>query len=73
MEKILKLENIGFRYGDKTVLRQINCSFEPGKIYGIVGKSGSGKATLLSVMSGLAEPSEGGSERALFPGVRVSS
>ena len=59
MEKILKLENIGFRYGDKPVLRQINYSFEPGKIYGIVGKSGSGKTTLLSVMSGLAEPSEG--------------
>ena len=59
MEKILKLENIGFRYGDKPVLRQINYSFEPGKIYGIVGKSGSGKTTLLSVMSGPAEPSEG--------------
>ena len=38
MENILKLENIGFRYGDKPVLRQINYSFEPGKIYGIVGK-----------------------------------
>ena len=57
--EIMKLENIGFSYGSKEVLKGINHTFETGRIYAIVGKSGAGKTTLLSVMSGLAEPTEG--------------
>ena len=57
--EIMKLENIGFSYGKKEVLKDINQTFETGRIYAVTGKSGAGKTTLLSVMSGLAEPSEG--------------
>ena len=59
MEELLKLENVCFSYGNKEVLKDINCAFYPGKIYAITGKSGAGKTTLLSVISGLAEPGSG--------------
>lgn len=57
--EILRLENVGFAYGKKQVLKNVNYGFETGKIYAIVGKSGAGKTTLLSLMSGLMEPAEG--------------
>jgi putative ABC transport system ATP-binding protein len=57
----LELENIYYRYkgADKDVLKDINCTFEEGKLNAIVGPSGSGKTTLLSIMAGLDEPTEG--------------
>ncbi len=56
---ILSLENVCFSYGSTPVLKDINYSFDHGKIYCIVGKSGAGKTTLLSILSGLAAPSSG--------------
>lgn len=57
----LELENISYRYrgATKDVLREVNCSFEGGKLNAIVGPSGSGKTTLLSIMAGLDEPTQG--------------
>ena len=57
----LQLENLGYRYEkySKDVLKNINLTFEGGKIYAIIGKSGAGKTTLLSLMSGLAKPTSG--------------
>ena len=57
---ILELKNISYTYDKKKyVLKDVNYSFEKGKIYAIVGKSGAGKTTLLSILSSLAAPSEG--------------
>lgn len=56
---MLKLENISFGYGKKVVLNQISYDFEQGQIYAIVGKSGVGKTTLLSLLSGLNSPKSG--------------
>lgn len=58
---MLELENIYYRYkgADKDVLREVNCTFEGGKLNAIVGPSGSGKTTLLSIMAGLDEPTQG--------------
>ena len=57
----LELQNIYYRYkgADKDVLKDINCTFEEGKLNAIVGPSGSGKTTLLSIMAGLDEPTDG--------------
>ena len=57
----LELNNIYYRYkdADKDVLKDINCTFEEGKLNAIVGPSGSGKTTLLSIMAGLDEPTKG--------------
>ncbi|HCA4099965.1 TPA: ATP-binding cassette domain-containing protein, partial [Listeria monocytogenes] len=41
------------------VLTNINYSFEPGKIYGVFGKNGSGKTMLLRSLAGLIIPTSG--------------
>lgn len=60
---ILSLENVSYRYNDAPkdvyVFKDINYSFEEGKVYAIKGKSGSGKITLLSLISGLEKNYEG--------------
>ncbi|MBE5755409.1 MAG: ABC transporter ATP-binding protein [Clostridiales bacterium] len=50
----IELKDVEFSYTDgKKVLNKINMSFESGKMTAIVGKSGSGKTTILSVISKL--------------------
>ena len=58
---MLTLKNTTYRYrGAKTsAVADVNCSFERGSMYAIVGPSGSGKSTLLSMMAGLDLPTEG--------------
>lgn len=61
--RILSLENVRYTYKSKyqavQALRGITCAFEQGKIYAVVGKSGSGKSTMLSLMAGLDLPETG--------------
>jgi len=58
---LLKLENLSYKYDSAKikVLDQISYEFDEGKIYAVIGKSGAGKTNLLSLLSGLAAPSEG--------------
>ena len=46
-------ENLCKNYGDLQVLKNINLKIEDGDIYGLVGKSGVGKTTLLRCINGL--------------------
>ncbi len=61
MENILELKDLCYSYTKNSpkVISGLNLSFEAGKIYAIVGKSGTGKTTLLSLLSGLAKPTSG--------------
>ena len=60
---ILKLENVAYRYKDAPkdtyVFKDINYEFEEGKMYAIKGRSGNGKTTLLSLITGLEKCTEG--------------
>lgn len=47
------------KFGPTVVLNQINFSVPKGKICGIIGKSGTGKTTLLRCLNGLESPDEG--------------
>lgn len=53
------VENIGKRYQEVWVLRNINIAFEQGKIHGLIGRNGAGKTMLLKLIAGLATPTEG--------------
>ena len=53
-------ENLCKNYGNLQVLKNINLKIEDGDIYGLVGKSGVGKSTLLRCINGL-ETYQGGS------------
>ena len=55
----LHIENLSKRFGSKTVLEQINFSMQSGEFLALVGSSGSGKSTILRLIAGLDQPSEG--------------
>lgn len=49
----IRVRNLNFSYGERTILSNITCEFEQGKKYLIIGASGSGKSTLLNLIAGL--------------------
>lgn len=55
----IHLENIGFRYTEKWVLRHINMQIKKGDYIALVGKSGAGKTSLMDLLLGLYPPQEG--------------
>jgi subfamily B ATP-binding cassette protein MsbA len=57
----IKLENVTFRYptGVANALSNINLHIEPGKTYALVGASGAGKSTILSLILRLYDPVSG--------------
>lgn len=60
---IITLDSVKYTYSSRyqtmEALKNVSCSFEQGKIYAIIGKSGSGKSTMLSLMAGLDLPNQG--------------
>jgi len=67
----ITFENIAFGYDDETqVLRDVSFKIEPGQVVGIVGPTGSGKSTVLSLVPRFYDPSGG---RILIDGVDVTT
>ena len=58
---ILEMKNVSYNYNNakEKVLSSITQKFEQGKFYAIIGKSGTGKSTLLSLLAGLDSPTSG--------------
>ncbi|MDO7864057.1 ATP-binding cassette domain-containing protein [Brochothrix thermosphacta] len=50
---MLEIKNLSYRYKEQEILKNVSYIFETGKIYAIVGESGVGKSTFLSLISGL--------------------
>lgn len=64
MNSILELKNVNFVYSggtpfEKVALKDVNISFEKGKITGLIGHTGSGKSTLVGLLNGLYKPTSG--------------
>lgn len=55
----LEIQGLSKKFGDNTVLNDINLSFEGGKIYGFIGRNGSGKSVLLKIVCGFYPPTTG--------------
>lgn len=58
-KKILDINNIGAKYGDRILFKDFTYSFTKGIKIGLIGKNGSGKSTLLDILSGIREPDWG--------------
>ena len=68
---ILEVKNLKYAYSrDSIVFKNINVNLEEGKIYSILGHSGSGKTTFLSLLGGLDTPTEG---QILFKGENIEN
>ena len=59
MTEVIRIENVTKKFGDDVVLDRINVRFEKGKIYGIIGRNGSGKTVLFKMMIGYLKPTGG--------------
>ena len=68
-EFIYSLRAVRKAHGDKVVLDNVTLSFLPGAKIGVVGPNGTGKSTLLKIMAGLEQVSNG--EARLLPGFTV--
>lgn len=50
--EVIRLENVSIRYGEKTILNQVNWQVNAGERWQLKGKNGSGKSTLISLLIG---------------------
>jgi ATP-binding cassette subfamily B protein len=55
----IDIKGIGFRYGNRAVIRGVDLSIKPGEMIGLVGHSGSGKSTLVNLICRFYDVSEG--------------
>lgn len=55
----VRISRVAKRFGNKSVLTDVNLEIRPGEFVAIVGHSGCGKSTLLRLISGLDSPSRG--------------
>jgi ABC-type polar amino acid transport system ATPase subunit len=56
---MLRTEDLHKSFGDREVLRGINCEIERGEVVCVIGPSGSGKSTFLRCLNRLTEPDSG--------------
>jgi ATP-binding cassette subfamily B protein len=60
MEGKIEIRNIGFRYGSRSVLKNVSLDIGAGEMIGLVGHSGSGKSSLVNLICRFYDVTEGG-------------
>ncbi|MGV0397805.1 energy-dependent translational throttle protein EttA [Corynebacterium suicordis] len=68
-EFIYTMKNVRKAHGDKVILDNVTMAFYPGAKIGVVGPNGAGKSSILKIMAGIDQPSNG--ESFLDPGASV--
>ena len=56
---MIQIQNLSFAYRKKPVFNGLNLRFEAGHVYGLLGKNGTGKSSLLRNIAGLLAPQKG--------------
>jgi ATP-binding cassette subfamily B protein len=59
LQGAVRLDNIGFRYGSRSVIRGMSLDIRPGEMIGLVGHSGSGKSTLVNLICRFYDVTDG--------------
>lgn len=55
----IEIKNVSKVFGNNEIVKDVNLTFEGGKIYGLVGRNGSGKSVLLKMICAFYEPTSG--------------
>jgi ATP-binding cassette subfamily B protein len=55
----IEFQDVGFRYGSRPILEEVNLSIRPGEMIGLVGPSGAGKSTLVNLVCRFYDVSDG--------------
>ena len=58
-DRVVKIEDMSFSYGDKAVIRHFTSDILRGERIGVVGENGTGKTTLLKLLTGALQPTSG--------------
>ena len=58
-EKLVELKNVTKKYKNTVAVNEVSLTLEKGKIYGLVGKNGAGKTTIMRMIMGLSIPTSG--------------
>ena len=59
MEYILTTDKLTKAYGDKRAADEVSLHIKKGGVYGLIGRNGAGKTTVLKMICGLSRPSSG--------------
>ena len=59
MEFIMQTDKLTKTYGKKDACKDISISIRKGEIYGLIGRNGAGKTTIMRMISGLSRPTSG--------------
>ena len=68
---LLALTGVGVSFGDRTLLEDVSFSVQRGERWGVVGRNGSGKSTILRLAAGEQEPTQGTAVRQSGLRIRV--
>jgi ABC-2 type transport system ATP-binding protein len=77
MHPVIHVDHLCHRYGSRYIYKDLNFALAPGKIYGLLGKNGVGKTTLIKILMGFLRPVSGRctvfgeDSHALTPAVRA--
>ena len=64
MEPVIEVRDLSKRYGDVTAVSHVTLSVDQGALFGLLGPNGSGKTTMIRVLTGQTRPT-GGSAKVL--------
>jgi ABC-2 type transport system ATP-binding protein len=59
MTKVLEVNQLTKKYGDKTALQEISFHVKPGSCFGLLGPNGAGKSTTMKIITGILEANSG--------------
>ena len=68
---MITVSDVGLKFGEKPLFKDVNLKFTPGNCYGIIGANGAGKSTFLKVLNGEIEHDSG--EISISTGERMAT